>query len=164
MSHQQHNIMIQRRRDGVKPDMPTASEREDILAAIGGKPYWGLQEEQCCCINKPSSNERSWKTRFLRPDTVRSVHTLYLVVCGPPFTQYSENTLDHISHNALCFYLNVGEACVSLAERIHICIMGSWFEPCLVKGVLIVIKGPYWQRHLVQMWLKRRPECVWVCL
>ncbi|XP_012676789.1 coiled-coil-helix-coiled-coil-helix domain-containing protein 7-like isoform X2 [Clupea harengus] len=34
-----HNIMIQRRRDGVKPDMPTASEREDILAAIGGKPY-----------------------------------------------------------------------------------------------------------------------------
>lgn len=35
----QHNIMVNRRRDGVKPDMPTAEERQEILAAIGGKPY-----------------------------------------------------------------------------------------------------------------------------
>lgn len=32
--------MVQRRRDGVKPDMPTAAERQELLAAIGGKPYW----------------------------------------------------------------------------------------------------------------------------
>ncbi|XP_026147783.1 coiled-coil-helix-coiled-coil-helix domain-containing protein 7 [Mastacembelus armatus] len=34
-----HSIMLQRRRDGVKPDMPTAAERQEILAGIGGKPY-----------------------------------------------------------------------------------------------------------------------------
>ncbi|KAM9839546.1 coiled-coil-helix-coiled-coil-helix domain-containing protein 7 isoform 1-T2 [Aulostomus maculatus] len=34
-----HNIMVQRRRDGVKPHMPTADERQEMLAAIGGKPY-----------------------------------------------------------------------------------------------------------------------------
>ncbi|XP_063062654.1 coiled-coil-helix-coiled-coil-helix domain-containing protein 7 [Engraulis encrasicolus] len=34
-----HNVMINRRRDGIKPDMPTAAEREEILAALGGKPY-----------------------------------------------------------------------------------------------------------------------------
>ncbi|CAL9687274.1 unnamed protein product [Knipowitschia caucasica] len=34
-----HNIMIQRRRDGVKPDMPTAAERQEMLAALGQKPY-----------------------------------------------------------------------------------------------------------------------------
>ncbi|XP_006633978.2 coiled-coil-helix-coiled-coil-helix domain-containing protein 7 [Lepisosteus oculatus] len=34
-----HNIMIQRRRDGVKPDMPAAEERQKILEALGGKPY-----------------------------------------------------------------------------------------------------------------------------
>ncbi|KAM4606542.1 coiled-coil-helix-coiled-coil-helix domain-containing protein 7 isoform 1-T2 [Polymixia lowei] len=34
-----HDIMLQRRRNGVKPDMPTAEERQQILAAIGGKPY-----------------------------------------------------------------------------------------------------------------------------
>ncbi|XP_030635706.1 coiled-coil-helix-coiled-coil-helix domain-containing protein 7 isoform X2 [Chanos chanos] len=34
-----HGVMVQRRRDGVKPDMPTAEEREQILAALGGKPY-----------------------------------------------------------------------------------------------------------------------------
>lgn len=34
-----HNIMTQRRRDGVKPDMPNADERQQILQAIGGKPY-----------------------------------------------------------------------------------------------------------------------------
>uniref|UniRef100_A0A3Q1D775 Coiled-coil-helix-coiled-coil-helix domain-containing protein 7 n=1 Tax=Amphiprion ocellaris TaxID=80972 RepID=A0A3Q1D775_AMPOC len=34
-----HTIMVQRRRDGVRPDMPTAEERLEILAAIGGKPY-----------------------------------------------------------------------------------------------------------------------------
>lgn len=33
------NIMIQRRREGVKPDMPTAAERAEMLAATGGKPY-----------------------------------------------------------------------------------------------------------------------------
>lgn len=35
----QHNVMIQRRRDGIKPDMPTAAEREEIITALGGKPY-----------------------------------------------------------------------------------------------------------------------------
>ncbi|CAK6973278.1 coiled-coil-helix-coiled-coil-helix domain-containing protein 7 [Scomber scombrus] len=34
-----HNIMVQRRRDGVSPCMPTAAERQEMLAAIGGKPY-----------------------------------------------------------------------------------------------------------------------------
>ncbi|XP_028824876.1 coiled-coil-helix-coiled-coil-helix domain-containing protein 7 isoform X2 [Denticeps clupeoides] len=34
-----HGVMIQRRRDGVTPDMPTAAEREQILTALGGKPY-----------------------------------------------------------------------------------------------------------------------------
>ncbi|XP_037612443.1 coiled-coil-helix-coiled-coil-helix domain-containing protein 7 [Sebastes umbrosus] len=34
-----HNIMMQRRREGVKPDMPAAAERQEMLAAIGGKPY-----------------------------------------------------------------------------------------------------------------------------
>lgn len=36
--------MLQRRRDGVKPDMPTAAERQKLLAAIGGKPYWELAQ------------------------------------------------------------------------------------------------------------------------
>jgi len=39
-----HNIMLQRRRDGVSPDMPTAAERQEMLAAIGGKPYWGAMK------------------------------------------------------------------------------------------------------------------------
>ncbi|KAG7275803.1 hypothetical protein CRUP_038283 [Coryphaenoides rupestris] len=34
-----HDIVIQRRREGVKPHMPTAEERREMLAAIGGKPY-----------------------------------------------------------------------------------------------------------------------------
>ncbi|XP_003976566.1 coiled-coil-helix-coiled-coil-helix domain-containing protein 7 [Takifugu rubripes] len=34
-----HTIMLQRRRDGVKPDMPAAAERQEMLAAAGGKPY-----------------------------------------------------------------------------------------------------------------------------
>ncbi|XP_046880379.1 coiled-coil-helix-coiled-coil-helix domain-containing protein 7 [Hypomesus transpacificus] len=34
-----HNIMIERRHGGVKPDMPTAEERQQILTSIGGKPY-----------------------------------------------------------------------------------------------------------------------------
>ncbi|KAI1889114.1 hypothetical protein AGOR_G00175740 [Albula goreensis] len=34
-----HEIMIQRRRDGVRPDMPTADERRQILETLGGKPY-----------------------------------------------------------------------------------------------------------------------------
>ncbi|KPP73054.1 coiled-coil-helix-coiled-coil-helix domain-containing protein 7-like [Scleropages formosus] len=34
-----HNIMVQRRRDGVKPDMPTYEERQRILEAMGEKPY-----------------------------------------------------------------------------------------------------------------------------
>ncbi|XP_033965150.1 coiled-coil-helix-coiled-coil-helix domain-containing protein 7 isoform X1 [Pseudochaenichthys georgianus] len=33
------NIMVQRRREGVKPDMPTAAERQEMIAAIGEKPY-----------------------------------------------------------------------------------------------------------------------------
>ncbi|KAK5849737.1 hypothetical protein PBY51_014046 [Eleginops maclovinus] len=33
------NILVQRRREGVKPDMPTAAERQEMLDAIGGKPY-----------------------------------------------------------------------------------------------------------------------------
>ncbi|XP_072542997.1 coiled-coil-helix-coiled-coil-helix domain-containing protein 7 [Salminus brasiliensis] len=32
-------VMIQRRREGIKPDMPTAKERDEIIAALGGKPY-----------------------------------------------------------------------------------------------------------------------------
>lgn len=36
----QHNVMLQRRHEGIKPDMPTAQEREEILASLGGKPYW----------------------------------------------------------------------------------------------------------------------------
>lgn len=39
ISHSQHGVMLQRRRDGVKPDMPTAEEREQIITALGGKPY-----------------------------------------------------------------------------------------------------------------------------
>ncbi|XP_069007297.1 coiled-coil-helix-coiled-coil-helix domain-containing protein 7 [Embiotoca jacksoni] len=34
-----HNIMVQRRRAGVSPDMPPAEERLQMLNAIGGKPY-----------------------------------------------------------------------------------------------------------------------------
>ncbi|XP_018554348.1 coiled-coil-helix-coiled-coil-helix domain-containing protein 7 [Lates calcarifer] len=34
-----HNIMLERRRNGVKPDMPTAAERQEMIAAIGGTPY-----------------------------------------------------------------------------------------------------------------------------
>ncbi|KAG7488478.1 coiled-coil-helix-coiled-coil-helix domain-containing protein 7 [Megalops cyprinoides] len=34
-----HDIMVQRRRDGIKPDMPTAQERQQILEALGRKPY-----------------------------------------------------------------------------------------------------------------------------
>ncbi|XP_010738133.1 coiled-coil-helix-coiled-coil-helix domain-containing protein 7 isoform X3 [Larimichthys crocea] len=34
-----HNIMVQRRRDGVTPDMPSAAEREQVFAGVGGKPY-----------------------------------------------------------------------------------------------------------------------------
>ncbi|XP_006805214.1 coiled-coil-helix-coiled-coil-helix domain-containing protein 7 [Neolamprologus brichardi] len=34
-----HDIMVQRRRDGVKPDMPTAAERLEMLTSLGGKPY-----------------------------------------------------------------------------------------------------------------------------
>jgi len=34
-----HGIMLDRRRNGVKPDMPTAEERREMLSAIGGKPY-----------------------------------------------------------------------------------------------------------------------------
>ncbi|KAM4543401.1 coiled-coil-helix-coiled-coil-helix domain-containing protein 7 isoform 1-T1 [Fundulus diaphanus] len=34
-----HDIMVQRRRDGVKPEMPTAAERLEMLNGIGGKPY-----------------------------------------------------------------------------------------------------------------------------
>ncbi|KAM8822679.1 coiled-coil-helix-coiled-coil-helix domain-containing protein 7 isoform 2-T3 [Spinachia spinachia] len=34
-----HGIMLQRRRDGVSPAMPTAVDRQEMLAAIGGKPY-----------------------------------------------------------------------------------------------------------------------------
>ncbi|XP_057680519.1 coiled-coil-helix-coiled-coil-helix domain-containing protein 7 [Corythoichthys intestinalis] len=34
-----HNIMLNRRREGIKPVMPTATERQEILSGIGGKPY-----------------------------------------------------------------------------------------------------------------------------
>uniref|UniRef100_A0AAQ4P4X5 Coiled-coil-helix-coiled-coil-helix domain-containing protein 7 n=1 Tax=Gasterosteus aculeatus aculeatus TaxID=481459 RepID=A0AAQ4P4X5_GASAC len=34
-----HSVMLQRRRDGVRPDMPTAADRQEMLAAMGGKPY-----------------------------------------------------------------------------------------------------------------------------
>uniref|UniRef100_A0A3Q2E7R8 Coiled-coil-helix-coiled-coil-helix domain-containing protein 7 n=1 Tax=Cyprinodon variegatus TaxID=28743 RepID=A0A3Q2E7R8_CYPVA len=34
-----HGIMVQRRRDGIKPDMPTAAERTEMLGTMGGKPY-----------------------------------------------------------------------------------------------------------------------------
>ncbi|XP_033011158.1 coiled-coil-helix-coiled-coil-helix domain-containing protein 7 isoform X2 [Lacerta agilis] len=34
-----NGIVMQRRKDGIKPDMPTAEEREKILASIGRIPY-----------------------------------------------------------------------------------------------------------------------------
>ncbi|KAJ8376676.1 hypothetical protein SKAU_G00072560 [Synaphobranchus kaupii] len=34
-----HEIMLQRRRGGVKPEMPTEDERQQILADLGRKPY-----------------------------------------------------------------------------------------------------------------------------
>uniref|UniRef100_A0A2K5R4C9 Coiled-coil-helix-coiled-coil-helix domain-containing protein 7 n=1 Tax=Cebus imitator TaxID=2715852 RepID=A0A2K5R4C9_CEBIM len=34
-----HSIMIQRRHDGVKPFMPTAAERDEILGEMGKMPY-----------------------------------------------------------------------------------------------------------------------------
>ncbi|XP_023673961.1 coiled-coil-helix-coiled-coil-helix domain-containing protein 7 [Paramormyrops kingsleyae] len=34
-----HGIMLQRRKEGVRPDIPTLKEREEILRARGGKPY-----------------------------------------------------------------------------------------------------------------------------
>ncbi|XP_028290690.1 coiled-coil-helix-coiled-coil-helix domain-containing protein 7 [Gouania willdenowi] len=34
-----HSIMIQRRREGVRPEMPTAAERMEMMDAVGGKPY-----------------------------------------------------------------------------------------------------------------------------
>ncbi|XP_061455196.1 coiled-coil-helix-coiled-coil-helix domain-containing protein 7 isoform X2 [Rhineura floridana] len=34
-----NGIMMQRRNDGIKPDMPTAEERERILASMGRIPY-----------------------------------------------------------------------------------------------------------------------------
>lgn len=39
LSFPQHSVMLQRRREGMKPDMPTAREREEMLASLGGKPY-----------------------------------------------------------------------------------------------------------------------------
>lgn len=35
-----NSIMIQRRQNGVKPSMPTAAERDEILGAMGKMPYW----------------------------------------------------------------------------------------------------------------------------
>ncbi|XP_029986383.1 coiled-coil-helix-coiled-coil-helix domain-containing protein 7 [Sphaeramia orbicularis] len=34
-----HTVMLQRRRDGVNPDMPTAAQRQDMINSMGGKPY-----------------------------------------------------------------------------------------------------------------------------
>ncbi|XP_054841678.1 coiled-coil-helix-coiled-coil-helix domain-containing protein 7 isoform X2 [Eublepharis macularius] len=34
-----NGIMMQRRKDGIQPNMPTAEEREKILESIGGMPY-----------------------------------------------------------------------------------------------------------------------------
>ncbi|XP_018415624.1 PREDICTED: coiled-coil-helix-coiled-coil-helix domain-containing protein 7 [Nanorana parkeri] len=34
-----HTIMLNRRRDGVSPAMPTAEERKQILASLGSVPY-----------------------------------------------------------------------------------------------------------------------------
>uniref|UniRef100_A0A9L0I7N5 Coiled-coil-helix-coiled-coil-helix domain-containing protein 7 n=2 Tax=Equus asinus TaxID=9793 RepID=A0A9L0I7N5_EQUAS len=34
-----NSIMIQRRQNGVKPSMPTAAERDEILGAMGKMPY-----------------------------------------------------------------------------------------------------------------------------
>lgn len=34
-----HGIMMQRKRNGVKPEMPSAEERKKILESMG-KPYW----------------------------------------------------------------------------------------------------------------------------
>ncbi|XP_053104022.1 coiled-coil-helix-coiled-coil-helix domain-containing protein 7 [Hemicordylus capensis] len=34
-----NGIMMQRRKDGINPAMPTAEEREEILASIGRIPY-----------------------------------------------------------------------------------------------------------------------------
>ncbi|XP_051879353.1 coiled-coil-helix-coiled-coil-helix domain-containing protein 7 [Pristis pectinata] len=34
-----NNIMVQRRRNGVRPEMPTANERKEILEEYKEKPY-----------------------------------------------------------------------------------------------------------------------------
>ncbi|XP_058384713.1 coiled-coil-helix-coiled-coil-helix domain-containing protein 7 [Diceros bicornis minor] len=34
-----NSIMVQRRQNGVKPSMPTAAERDEILGAMGKMPY-----------------------------------------------------------------------------------------------------------------------------
>ncbi|PNJ46769.1 coiled-coil-helix-coiled-coil-helix domain-containing protein 7 isoform X2 [Pongo pygmaeus] len=34
-----NSIMMQRRKNGVKPFMPTAAERDEILRAVGNMPY-----------------------------------------------------------------------------------------------------------------------------
>ncbi|KAK1332033.1 hypothetical protein QTO34_007712 [Cnephaeus nilssonii] len=34
-----NSIMLQRRQNGVKPHMPTAAERNEILGAMGKMPY-----------------------------------------------------------------------------------------------------------------------------
>uniref|UniRef100_A0A8C6EDE6 Coiled-coil-helix-coiled-coil-helix domain-containing protein 7 n=2 Tax=Moschus TaxID=68410 RepID=A0A8C6EDE6_MOSMO len=34
-----NSVMIQRRQNGVKPPMPTAAERDEILGALGKMPY-----------------------------------------------------------------------------------------------------------------------------
>ncbi|KAK1797464.1 hypothetical protein P4O66_008321 [Electrophorus voltai] len=34
-----HSVKLQRRHEGIKPEMPTAKEQEEILRALGGKPY-----------------------------------------------------------------------------------------------------------------------------
>ncbi|XP_074841883.1 coiled-coil-helix-coiled-coil-helix domain-containing protein 7 isoform X2 [Carettochelys insculpta] len=39
LDNREHAIMIQRRREGVKPNMPTAKERESMLTSIGETPY-----------------------------------------------------------------------------------------------------------------------------
>lgn len=70
-----HTIMLQRRRDGVRPDMPTAAERKEMLAAIGGKPYW-----ESAWLHRDTEDQRAGNIYYKR--TYCTMHWLG-VYCDP---------------------------------------------------------------------------------
>lgn len=49
--------MVQRRRDGVKPAMPTATERLEMLTAMGGKPYWEWAQSDGGKTSRPTQRD-----------------------------------------------------------------------------------------------------------